>query len=124
MLEDSPCHATLPTKDLEKSRAFYEGALGFKPDVQPGGVLYNCAGGTRFLVYPTQGTSSGAHTQLGWVVDDIDVAVARLKQAGVGFEQYDFPCFDTATSIATTGPNRAAWFKDPDGNLLGIVQLG
>ena len=59
---------------------------------------------------------------MGFMVADIDAEVRDLKQRGVQFEAYDFPGFDTATGIADAGGARAAWFKDSEGNLLGIVQ--
>ena len=58
---------------------------------------------------------------MGFMVADIDAEVHDLKQRGVQFEEYDFPGFDKATSIADVGGTRAAWFKDSEGNLLGLV---
>jgi len=59
---------------------------------------------------------------MGFMVADIDAEVRALKQRGVRFEEYDFPGFDTATHIADVGGTRAAWFKDSEGNLLGIAK--
>ena len=61
---------------------------------------------------------------MGWATGDIEREVAELKARGVVFEEYDTPYLKTVGSIATTGPNRAAWFKDSEGNILGIVQMG
>jgi catechol 2,3-dioxygenase-like lactoylglutathione lyase family enzyme len=55
---------------------------------------------------------------------DIEAAVADLKARGVKFEEYDLPGFKTVDGIADTPPNRAAWFLDPDGNTIGLLQLG
>ena len=63
-------------------------------------------------------------TQAGWATKNIDDEVAELKARGVVFIEYNLPDFKTVNSIATTGPNRADLFKDSEGNLLGIVQLG
>ena len=60
---------------------------------------------------------------MGFRVSDIDAEVRALRERGVRFEEYDFPGFDKATGIAQTGPIRSAWFKDSEGNLLGLVQL-
>ena len=60
---------------------------------------------------------------MGFTVDDIESAVAELKSRGVVFEEYDFPALKTVGSVATTGPIRAAWFKDSEGNLLGLAQF-
>ena len=124
MLSQARSHATLPAADLARARRFYEELLGFTPEqVLPGGVMYATAEGTRFLVFPSSGRSSGTHTQLGLVVGDIEAEIADLKARGVTFESYEMPQFDRATSIATFPANRSAWFKDSEGNLLGIVQF-
>ncbi len=124
MLADRPIHTTLPAADLERARKFYTEKLGLTPESEaPGGIFYRCGGSTRFLVFPTRGTASGQHTQMGWTVDDIEAEVADLKARGVVFEEYDTPYLKTVNSVATTGPIKAAWFKDTEGNLLGIVQF-
>jgi catechol 2,3-dioxygenase-like lactoylglutathione lyase family enzyme len=123
MLQDAPIHATLPCEDLDRARRFYSTKLGLEPaSEQPAGLFYE-AGGTRFLLFPSSGKPSGDHTQMGFRVQDIDATVQGLKERGLAFEQYDFPGFDQETSIATTGAVRSTWFKDSEGNLLGIVQL-
>jgi catechol 2,3-dioxygenase-like lactoylglutathione lyase family enzyme len=124
MLSQARIHATIPAQDLERARAFYESVLGLKPaSVAPGGIFYEVNDGSRFLVFPSSGRASGGHTQLGFTVDDIDAEVGALRQKGVTFESYDMPHFDATTSIATLSGTRSAWFKDTEGNLLGIVQL-
>ena len=123
MLPGRRTHTTLPTSDLERSRRFYEGVLGFRPaDVSLGGVTYEAADGTTFLVFPSSGRAAGTHTQMGFTVPDIEAEVRELKGRGVTFESYDMPGFDPAISIASFPGLRSAWFKDPDGNLLVIVQ--
>lgn len=124
MLGEHPVHTTIPASDLARARAFYEGVLGLSPsDANPGGVRYRCADGTSLVVFASEGRASGSHTQLGWAVTDIEAEVADLKRRGVSFESYDFPTFDAASSIADTPPGRAAWFKDTEGNLLGLIQF-
>jgi len=124
LLQDRPLHSTIPAADLERAKAFYEEKLGFTGgDRSPGGIFYDCAGGTRLLLYPTPAAGTGQHTLAGWAVDDIESAVAELRERGVVFEEYDFPGLKTVNGIADTGPVRAAWFKDSEGNILGIVQL-
>ena len=124
MLSDARFHATLPCSDFERAKTFYADKLGLTPvDDQPAGAFYEGADGTRFLLFPSGGVASGSHTQMGFTVADIDATVADLKSRGVQFEDYDFAGFDKATSIASTGPVRSAWFKDSEGNLLGVVQL-
>ena len=123
MLSSAKAHTTLPAADLDRARGFYEGKLGFvAADVQPGGVFYDAAGGTRFLVFPSSGRASGGHTQIGFQVDDIEAEVADLRSRGVVFETYDMPAFNKETMIATLPAIRSAWFKDTEGNLVGLVQ--
>ena len=123
MLKDCPSHATLPAADLARARAFYEDTLGFEPmSVNPGGVFYQAAG-TRFFVFPTAAAASGSHTQMGFTVPDIEAEVADLQSRGVEFESYDMDGFDKELRIFTGGPVRSAWFRDSEGNLLGIVQF-
>ena len=85
--------------------------------------MYATGPGSRVLIFPSGGKASGTHTQIGFTVADIDEEIKDLRDRGVVFEVYDFPGFDPTTSTATTGPIRAAWFQDLDGNLLSIVQF-
>jgi len=124
MLENWRSHTTLPALDLERAKRFYAEKLGLTPVSEtPGGVFYVTAAGTRFILFPTPNPSRGGHTQIGFSVDDIEAAVAGLSAAGVVFEEYDFPGLRTEGGIARTGDLRAAWFKDSEGNLIGLVQL-
>ncbi len=123
MLANCPIHTTLPAADLERAKRFYTEKLGLIPESEePGGLFYNCGAGTKFLLFPTQGAPSGTHTQAGWAVDDIEVEVAELKARGLVFEEYDTPYLKTVNGVATMGSIKAAWFKDSEGNLLGLVQ--
>jgi catechol 2,3-dioxygenase-like lactoylglutathione lyase family enzyme len=124
MLKDCPTHTTLPASDLARARAFYEGTLGLEPLVDlPAGVMYGSGDGTRFLVFPSGGSASGTHTQMGFTAQDIEAEVADLRSRGVVFESYDMDGFDPDTGIFSGGPIRSAWFRDTEGNLLGIVQF-
>ena len=123
MLSDARYEAALPCGNLDRAKSFYAGKLGLTPaDEQPAGALYSGRDGTRFLLFPSSGTASGSHTQMGFIVADADAEVRDLKRRGVQFEEYDFPGFDKAASIAQIGEDRGAWFKDSEGNLLGILQ--
>jgi Predicted enzyme related to lactoylglutathione lyase len=124
MLSQARIHATIPAQDLARARTFYEAVLGLKPaSVAPGGIFYEVDNGSRFLLFPSSGRASGGHTQLGFTVDDIEAEVGALRQKGVTFESYDMPQFDVAASIASFPGIRSAWFKDTEGNLLGMVQM-
>lgn len=124
MLSQAQIHATIPAQDLARARTFYEEVLGLAPaSVAPGGIFYEVDNGSRFLLFPSSGRASGGHTQLGFTVGDLEAEVGALRGKGVTFESYDMPQFDAATSIATFPGTRSAWFKDTEGNLLGMVQM-
>jgi catechol 2,3-dioxygenase-like lactoylglutathione lyase family enzyme len=122
----------LPAQDLERARAFYSERLGLDPiDERDGGLLYAC-GGQEFAVFASTGKASGDHTQLGFTVPDLDEAVAQLRARGLEFEEFEFGDFEVSDGIVTipgyyptktpTG-ERAIWFRDSEGNLLGLGEL-
>jgi catechol 2,3-dioxygenase-like lactoylglutathione lyase family enzyme len=124
MLSKLEFHATLPAKDMNRAKQFYAEKLGMNPSAEsPAGLVYQCKE-SWFLLFPSSGISTGQFTQGGWETNNVEVEVAELKSRGVTFEEYDLPNFKTVNSVATMGSNRAAWFKDSEGNLLGIVQMG
>jgi catechol 2,3-dioxygenase-like lactoylglutathione lyase family enzyme len=124
MLADCPIHATLPAADLERAKRFYAEKLGLTPESElPDGLFYRCGGNTRFLLFPSQGAASGAHTQMTWTTNDIEAEVAVLKARGVVFEEYDTPDLKTVNSVATIAQSKGAWFKDSEGNLLALGQF-
>jgi catechol 2,3-dioxygenase-like lactoylglutathione lyase family enzyme len=82
------------------------------------------SGGTQFFVYPSGHKASG-HTQMSWLVGDIKAEVAALKGKGIEFVVFDVPGVKTVDGIAQSGPAVwTAYFRDPDGNLLGLTQIG
>ena len=114
--------ATLPSPDIQVSRRFYEDVLGFAPrDETPAGIFYDAGGSSFFALTRSSGKASGGHTQLGFKVSDIVAEVADLRARGVTFEEYETP--QTIDGIATTPIGRAAWFRDPDGNRIGMIQF-
>jgi catechol 2,3-dioxygenase-like lactoylglutathione lyase family enzyme len=124
VLSQASFHAAIPCSDLDRAKRFYAEKLGLTPSRDTaGGAFYAGANGTQFLLFPSGGRASGTHTQMGFRVADAEAEVKALKDRGVEFEEYEFPGFDKSTSIATTGPAHTAWFKDSEGNLLGVVQL-
>jgi catechol 2,3-dioxygenase-like lactoylglutathione lyase family enzyme len=123
MLSKLEIHTTLPVQDLQRAKRFYAEKLGMTPKGElPGGLVFQCKD-SWFLLYPSGGKSSGEFTQMGWETNDLAAEVAELKSRGVVFEEYNWPNFKTVNSIATSPDSLAAWFKDSEGNLLGIVQL-
>ena len=117
-------------QDLSRARAFYADKLGLHPsEERSGGLLYRCASG-EFALFESAGASSGTHTQMAWDVDDIEATVAALKERGVVFEEVDLPGLEMVDGIAEIAGNypskgsgeRGAWFRDSEGNVLGIGQ--
>jgi len=122
MLADRRVHTTLPTLDVERLRRWYEDVLGFVPFAErPGAVLYKTATGSLFAISRAGSASAGTTTQMAFTVDDVEAEVADLRARGVAFETYEMP--ETIDGIASIGPGRAAWFKDPDGNLMAVIQF-
>src|SRR6476659_179737 len=122
MLSGCRVHATLPTADVDRLRSWYENVLGLTPlAVRPGAVLYETTPGSVFAISRGSVGSSSTHTQMAFTVADVEAEVAELEARGVVFESYESPL--TVGGIATIGPGRAAWFKDPDGNLLALLQF-
>jgi len=128
LLRDGDVATRLPAQDLERARAFYAEKLGLDPiEERPGGLLYR-TGTTYFALFASTGRPSGEHTQMGWSVDDLDAVVEDLRARGVVFEQVDVPGLQTVNDIAVVEGNypskgtgeRAVWFRDSEGNLLGI----
>jgi len=115
------CQVTcmLPVKDLPRARRFYEGALGLdvlgaKPD---GKFVYRC-GGTEIALFPKPEGTQAQHTALSFQVSDIAASIAALKARGVVFADYDYPGLRTVDHVCVLGAEKAAWFEDPEGNIL------
>jgi catechol 2,3-dioxygenase-like lactoylglutathione lyase family enzyme len=122
-LKDTDMAAVLPAADIDRARRFYEETLGFEPEsAAPAGIIYRSGTG-RFTVYPTEFAGTSKHTQAGWLVGDIRATVAELRERGVTFEEYDVPGLRTEDGVADLGTELAAWFKDSEGNILGLFQL-
>jgi predicted enzyme related to lactoylglutathione lyase len=124
MLNESRVHATLPAVDLERAKRFYAETLRLAIEHEnPMAAMFSSAGGTRLTVFATPNPNRAGHTQAAWAVDDIERVVADLQERGVVFEEYDFPNLKTVDGVAQTGAGRAAWFKDTEGNMLGLIEF-
>lgn len=131
MLKDGDVATRLPAQDLDRARSFYSSKLGLEPlEERPGGLHYRCASG-HFSLFQSSGTASGTHTQMAWEVEDLHATVDELRRRGVVFEEYDLPGLKTVGGIAEVEGNypskgavgeKAAWFRDSEGNLLGLGQ--
>lgn len=123
MLRDFPAHTTIPASDLARARRFYEETLGFEADrVTPAGVVYR-AKDSWLLLYPSSSAGTNKATACGFQVPDLPAMVAELKGRGIRFEEYEFPDFKTVNGIVRTPVGSSAWFKDSEGNIIGLVQL-
>ena len=121
----------LPCEDLERARRFYRDVLGLEPaEERDGGLLYHGASGS-FALFASAGRSSGESTQMAFEVDDLDAVVAALKARGLEFEEVDMPGLETRDGIVEVEGNypskggrgeRAVWFRDSEGNLMGLGQ--
>ena len=124
MLSDASYAAALPCSDLQRAESFYADKLGLVPvGEMPDRIFYKGRNGTEFFLFASSGKASASADQMRFSVADIEAEVRGLKQQGVQFEEFDFPGFDKATSIAWVIDHSAAWFKDSEGNLLAIVEL-
>jgi catechol 2,3-dioxygenase-like lactoylglutathione lyase family enzyme len=125
-LSDYKYGGAIPVEDIDKAKDFYEGKLKLPGgDIEDdGGITYECAGGTSVHVFPSPGNAGKSGGTLGgWNVDDIESVVDELGSNGVAFEQYDEgPMKTDEKGIVTLGDTKGAFFKDPDGNTLGLFQ--
>jgi len=115
---------TIAVSDMGKAKEFYEGTLGLSGGAEKGdgGTTYPCGEGTEIHVYPSpENAGKSGATLAGWTTDEMEQVVDELSSKGVTFEQYDMEELKTnEKGIADFGDVQAAWFKDPDGNILSI----
>ena len=123
MLSQLETYSVLPARDLVRARRFYQEVLGMEPEeVRVEGLLYRTPKGAAIMMYETENAGTAANTAIGFDTDDIEAEVAVLRGLGVTFEEYDFPGLKTENGIATTNEDRAAWFKDTEGNIICVSQ--
>lgn len=127
MLASARVESRIPTQDLERARRWYSEKLGLEPsEEREGGLRYEMASGV-FCLFASAGASDGSFTQLGFYVDDIEATVADLRSRGVEFEEYPGTVggiMDIAGNYPSKGSaERGAWFRDSDGNMLGLGQI-
>jgi catechol 2,3-dioxygenase-like lactoylglutathione lyase family enzyme len=122
MLDRAEFVTMLPVADLDRTKAWYREKLGFEPQREREGVAHYSVGSARFDLYTTQFAGTAQHTLAAWMVDDIERVVEELRGRGVQFETYDLPGLKTVNGIADLGYERAAWFRDPEGNVLSLGQ--
>jgi catechol 2,3-dioxygenase-like lactoylglutathione lyase family enzyme len=123
MLGEKEAIATLAVKDLDAARRFYESTIGLKRtgDDDPEYSAYR-SGSSSILVYRSRYAGTNQATSVTWMVgDEVEDIVRALKAKGVAFERYDLPDTTRRGDVHVTGDQKAAWFKDPDGNIHAII---
>ena len=120
MLANAPVTTILPVVNMQRARDFYENKLGLKPvGLKPDGkFVYATGSGAVIALFPKEGGTKADHTAISFQVPDIAAEIKSLKAAGVVFEDYDFPGLKTVNHVCVLGAEKAAWFKDPEGNYL------
>jgi catechol 2,3-dioxygenase-like lactoylglutathione lyase family enzyme len=122
MLRDTDAVATLAVKNLGEAAKFYEETLGLtRTGAEDDEVVVFESGDTRINVYRSSYAGTNKATALTWPVDDVDDVVRTLKAKGVKFEHYDLPDTKRQGDVHVSGDIKVAWFKDPDGNILSVV---
>jgi catechol 2,3-dioxygenase-like lactoylglutathione lyase family enzyme len=129
-LADAHVESRLPAQDLDRARRWYAEKLGLQPvEEREGGLRYECGGGV-FCLFASAGSADGSFTQMGFFVDDIEAEMAEMRARGVVFEEYGIPGLPMVNGIVDIPGNypskgrgeRGAWFRDSEGNLLGLGQ--
>jgi catechol 2,3-dioxygenase-like lactoylglutathione lyase family enzyme len=121
MFENTKAFSGFAVDDIAAARAFYGQTLGLKTSEEYGLLTLHLAGGRDTLVYPKADHTPATYTILNFPVDDIDAAVDELVRAGVRFERYEGTDQDDK-GISRGGGPYIAWFKDPAGNILSVLQ--
>jgi catechol 2,3-dioxygenase-like lactoylglutathione lyase family enzyme len=121
MLKDSKAFSGFSVDDIDRARDFYAGVLGLEVTEENGMLTLQLAGNRPTLVYPKPDHQPASFTILNFPVDDIDAAVDALVERGVRFEKYDW--FDDPKGIMRDQGPPIAWFTDPAGNILSVIQL-
>jgi catechol 2,3-dioxygenase-like lactoylglutathione lyase family enzyme len=127
MFSDSHAFAGFSVDDIAAARTFYADVLGLVPSEANGMLTLQLAGGGRVLIYPKPDHQPAAFTVLNLPVDDIEAAVASLSAAGVEFERYEGMPHDERGIVRPPKPEYGppiAWFKDPAGNVLAVLEIG
>ena len=123
MLEDSKAFSGFAVPDVEKAKEFYGKTLGLKVSEDHGMLRLHLSGGNNVLVYPKPNHVPATFTILNFPVNDVDQAVDKLSKRGVQFEIYDKPDLKTDQKGIMRGKGPTiAWFKDPAGNILSVLQ--
>ena len=123
MLTNSKLQSIIWTSRIAEAEPFYRDVLGLPLRTKSDGALVFDVGGSDLRVAPVPSTTRGKHTVMGFAVRDVDAAIAALRARGVVFERFPgFPHAENGTVISPGGA-KVAWFRDPDGNILSVVEF-
>jgi len=122
MLHDSPAFSGFSANDIEAERRFYADTLGVEVEEENGMLNLHLGGGHRVIVYPKADHQPATYTVLNFPVEDIEPVVDQLTTRGVRFEQYDGALATDAKGIFRGDGPLIAWFKDPAGNILAVLE--
>jgi catechol 2,3-dioxygenase-like lactoylglutathione lyase family enzyme len=125
MLKDKDATAIVAVRDIQRARTFYEETLGLPLQAsEMSDVLTFTTGATTLTVYRSEFAGTNQANAVAWSVgDELDEIVRDLKGKGVTFEHYDLPDMELEGDVHVSGGFRAAWLKDPDGNILNFVDM-
>lgn len=125
LLKDSPAFAGFSVDDIAKAKSFYRDTLGLDvAEMEMGHLELRLAGGRNVLLYPKKDHRPATYTVLNFPVDSVDREVEELTRAGVRFERYEEPAIKTdEKGVHRDGGPVIAWFKDPAGNILSILEV-
>ena len=124
VLGEWPFYANIPVRDLQEARRFYENTLGATPVREDEEFLEYRTADSHFGLYPNQDAAGSAlHTLGSFLVEDVEATVTELRSRGIDFEEYDMPGLKTENGIAQIGRYKGAFFRDPDGNILSVVEV-
>jgi catechol 2,3-dioxygenase-like lactoylglutathione lyase family enzyme len=121
MLGSTDAVANVAVKDLGVAGEFYRDKLGLKPVEEDQEVIVFRSGHSAINVYKSDFAGTNKATAVTWAVDSVEDEVKALKARGIAFEHYDMPGMTREGDVHVGGDIKAAWFKDPDGNILGVM---
>jgi catechol 2,3-dioxygenase-like lactoylglutathione lyase family enzyme len=121
MLSDNEAVATVAVKNLDHAKTFYEKTLGLTKVMENEEVLAFKTGISTLFVYRSEYAGTNKATAVTWVTEEVEDLVKTLKGRGVSFEHYDLPNMTRQGDLHVAGAMKAAWFKDPDGNIFSLV---
>jgi len=122
MLKDSPAYSGFSSNDIAKAKEFYSQTLGLEVSEDNGMLTLKLGGGQTVLIYPKDDHAPATYTTLNFPVKDIDAAVDDLTSRGIEFERYGEGFDQDERGVVRGSGPPIAWFKDPAGNILSVIQ--